>query len=206
MIAKDDRQRTADGALWISRLQDLDDASEAVRAIDAIFFESSSVQHFESDAAQRSFRERWLGRYLSRYPDEVFVALAHGDDVIGYLVGCLDDPLRDPLFADIPYFGAFAPLLSSYPAHLHINVTAAWRSRGIGAQLIEAFASHVAASGTPGMHVVTAEGVRNNGFYLARGFRQLATAEWNGKRVAFFGRKLSHERAGADLPSSAPLG
>lgn len=190
MTAKDDERRSGDGAFWISRLKDLDDASEAIRAIDAIFFESSSVQHFESDAARRLFRERWLGRYLSRHPGEVFIAIANRDEVIGYLVGCLEDPLRDPLFADVAYFGAFAPLLSSYPAHLHINVTAAWRSRGVGAQLIEAFASHAAASGTPGMHVVTAEGVRNNGFYLARGFRQLATAEWSGKRVAFFGRKL----------------
>ncbi len=205
MIVKDDQQLSTGTAFRISRLKDLDDVGAAMSAVDAIFFEASNVQQFESDAARRLFRERWLGRYLSRYPDEVFIALAGPDDVIGYLVGCLDDPLGDPLFADIPYFGAFAPLLSNYPAHLHINVTAAWRSRGVGACLIETFADHATASGTPGMHVVTAEGVRNNRFYLACGFRQLVTAGWNGRRVAFFGRKLGDDHARADLPSPGPL-
>ncbi len=174
----------------IARFVEITDRDRAQSDIDAIFFEASGTQRFESDAARAAFRERWLGRYVTNYPDETFVALAENGTVVGYLVGALDDPARCALFADIPYFVDFSPLTARFPAHLHINLTAACRSRGIGACLIEAFAAHAARASVPGMHAVTAEGVRNNRFYLACGFQQLAATDWNGKRIAFFGRPL----------------
>ncbi len=182
-------------------------APEPVReAIDAIFFETSNAQQFASGPEREAFRERWLGRYLAHYPDEAFLAVA-GGEIVGYLVGCLEDPARNTLFADIPYFAEFAHLSRRFPAHLHINLTAAWRGRGIGVKLIEAFAAHARRAGAPGMHVVTAEGARNNHFYMKCGFRQLAVSEWGGKRVAFLGRSLdpSGSNRGPDLsPRGVP--
>lgn len=176
--------------LTISRLVDLPDRSRAVAEVEAIFFESSATRSFDSDADRASFHERWLGRYITHWPAEVFVAGAESGAVVGYLVGCLIDPTRTELFADVSYFADFAHLTERYPGHLHINVTARCRNRGIGSCLIEAFAQHVARAGVPGMHAVTGEGSRNNRFYLACGFELLSTGDWNGNRIAFFGRRL----------------
>ena len=63
-----------------------------------------------------------------------------------------------------------------FPAHLHINLAAAFRSQGIGAQLIEAFAGHAKRAGAPGMHAVTGKGMRNVRFYIRCGFTERATA------------------------------
>ena len=159
--------------------------------IEAVFFEAAGSRAFESDEARLAFRERWLMRYLTHFPGEAFVARVLGGGVIGYLAGCLDDPAKHALFADIPYFADFASLTAEFPAHLHINLAACYRGGGTGRRLIEAFASHAASRGAPGMHAVTADGARNNGFYLGCGFKRAATTQWNGKPIAFFARRLS---------------
>ncbi len=179
-----------DRAIAIASFGELKDRARAEAEIAAIFFETSGTQRFESDTTRDAYRARWLGRYLAWFPDEAFVALTDDGSVVGYLVGCLEDPAHDARFADIPYFAAFAALTAGYPAHLHINLTARYRGQGIGARLIERFAEHAERAGTPGVHVVTGEGARNNRFYLACGFRLLQTADWNGKRIAFFGRDM----------------
>jgi len=178
-------------ATRIARLVDLTDHDLVCGQVEAIFFETSGTQSFESEAARAAYRERWLGRYLMHFPEECFVALSNDGAVVGYLAGCLEDPARSPRFSDVSYFATFSHLTPSFPAHLHINLTAGRRGEGIGAKLIEAFAGHAARAGVPGMHVVTGEGARNNRFYLACGFRQLGATDWMGNRIAFFGRPLA---------------
>src|SRR5262249_62046794 len=78
-----------------------------------------------------------------------------------------------------------------FPAHLHINLAPASRSRGIGAALIEAFAAHAAAAGAAGVHVVTGKGMRNVRFYEKCGFGVLGAAPWNGREVLFLGKELA---------------
>src|SRR5262245_15009422 len=107
--------------------------------IDAVFFEASSTQSFANDAERATFRERWLGRYLTHYPGCAYVAVAPDGDVAGYLVGSLDDPAITPLFADIGYFARFAPLTADYPAQLHVNLAPLWRGQGVGKKLVDAF-------------------------------------------------------------------
>lgn len=175
----------------VVRLREAPDPRGASEAIEAIFFESSGGGRFNSEASRAAFRERWLGRYLTHYPQYVFVALTPGNEVIGYLVGCLDDPSRNRLFSDISYFAEFAHLTRKYPAHLHINLTTRWRSQGIGKRLVSTFADCAVEAGVPGLHVITGEGHRNNRFYVACGFVQLGSAVWNGNRIVFFGRKLA---------------
>ena len=166
--------------------------SEIVRAaIETIFWETSARRQFATEAERLVYLDRWLGRYLKHFPGEAFVARAVTNEVVGYLVGCLSDPTGHPLFADVSYFSRFARFSTDYPAHLHINLKAEWRGRGIGKDLVEAFAGHAAKSGAPGMHVVTGEGARNNSFYRACGFQQLGSVDWNGNRIAFFGRRLA---------------
>jgi GNAT superfamily N-acetyltransferase len=161
--------------------------------VEAIFFEASG--RTLTGPEREAFRERWLGRYLSGGSDVVLLALEGRDRVAGYLVGALENPAEQPRFADIGYFRTdFAELCRRFPAHLHINLAPAFRGRGIGGWLIEAFAVRAAAAHAPGMHVVTGEGMRNVGFYLRRGFLQRARAHWNGHVVVFLARELRRPR------------
>ncbi len=159
-------------------------------AIDDIFYSASKTTSFASAEARAAFHDRWLGRYLRDDPDWVVLARSPDGQVVGYLVGAVDDPAPAPRFADIGYFAALAPLTARYPAHLHVNVRADMRSKGIGAALIEAFANDAAWCGAPGVHVVTGHDSRNVAFYVRHGFAPLAALSWNGARIVLLGRVL----------------
>lgn len=192
----------------IAVLKDLPDWPSLLPRVEEIFFTSSAVQQFTDDAHRARFKARWLGRYLDHFPGSFFVALARdperrepafgqdraqkeiADDVVlGYLAGCLEDPRKNPLFADLAYYQAFGALCGTYPAHLHINVAAEARSRGVGAALIEAFAAQCASAGLPGLHLVTDERARNVRFYERNGFKILATTLSHNVPVVFMGRR-----------------
>ncbi len=172
------------------RLIDLDMSHAHIAELDAIFHEASAQRVFASPEARAAFRDLWLGRYLTHDEQETFVAIDEAGRIAGYVVGSLEDPAGQPRYATLGYFEQFAPLTRIYPAHLHINVASQHRSRGIGALLLAAFIGHITAKAAPGVHVVTGQGMRNVGFYLANGFQQLAAAPWNGRTVVMLGRKL----------------
>ena len=164
---------------------------EVAAQVDAIFFEASGRRSFASQDERAAFRERWLGRYLRGGCDIVLVAESGQNMVAGYLVGAVHDPAEQDRFADIGYFRTeFRALCRRYPAHLHINLAPAFRNRGIGARLIDAFAVRAAETGAPGMHVVTARGARNVRFYARCGLTELGAAPWNGGQVAFLAKSL----------------
>jgi GNAT superfamily N-acetyltransferase len=175
----------------ICRWVGLPHRADLVPEIEAIFFGASATTSFISDSAKAAFVDRWLGRYLIHYPEDVFLALDGGGRVQGYLAGCLNDPSGNALFADIAYFQTFQALLAPYPAHLHVNVAEGARERGIGAKLVAAFAERASAAGVPGMHVVTEQGMRNVGFYLANGFRVAGATVVGDRTLVLLGRDLS---------------
>jgi GNAT superfamily N-acetyltransferase len=159
--------------------------------VDAIFFEASGRSGFASPEERAAFRERWLGRYLAGGSDVVLIAQSPEGPVAGYLVGALEDPAEQERFVDIGYFrAAFRDLCRRYPAHLHINLAPAFRSRGIGVRLIATFAARAVAAGAPGFHVVTAKDARNVRFYTRCGLGSLGTTCWNGREVVFLGKPL----------------
>jgi GNAT superfamily N-acetyltransferase len=176
-------------AIAISRYLDLDATPERMGEIDAIFFESSNTKSFKSEAAKEAFRERWLGRYLRRDPQFAYLASRSDGAVVGYLVGAVDDPAKGARFADIGYFASLSAYTERFPAHLHVNVAAGFRSQGIGRRLIERFAEDAKAAGAPGVHVVTSAGAANVAFYRRNGFAEVARAGENGDLV-FLGRLL----------------
>lgn len=158
--------------------------------VDVIFFEASG-RTFAPGAERAAFRERWLGRFLQGGTDVVLLAMEGAETVAGYLVGALEDPAQQPRFADISYFaGDFRDLCRRYPAHLHINLAPAFRNRGVGVQLIEAFAARASDAGAPGVHVVTGTQARNVSFYTRCGFFQAGATAWNGSDIVFLGRNL----------------
>lgn len=163
----------------------------AVRvALDDVFFSSSNTKSFASDEARAVFRERWLDRYLRNLPDCCFVALDARGSAVGYIVGSLNDPAQDPLFADLPHFAAFAHLTPHYPAQLHVNLAEAARSQGIGQRLIATFVEHARAAGAPGVHAITSRGARNVRFYSANGFPEVGSAAIGDKELVFLARNL----------------
>lgn len=167
--------------------------ARAAAALDAIFYASSNTKIFADEAARAVFRERWLGRYLRHYPQYAFVAADGGGEVVGYIAGSLQDPVRDPLFADLDHFKEFAHLTPRYPAQLHVNLAEAWRGRGLGTVLIEAFAAMAAKSGAPGVHVVTSRGARNVRFYAANAFAEKGCARVRDDiEQVFLGRDLAN--------------
>ncbi len=158
--------------------------------IDQVFFSSSARQSFADAAERAEFRERWLGRYLQHFPQNALIALDGQRRVVGYVVGSLSDPARDPLFADLAFLKTFGALTARYPAQLHVNLGAAWRGHGIGAKLVDAFADLARAAGSPGLHVVTVRAMRNVGFYLRNGFLERGAVEIDGRELLFLGRDL----------------
>ncbi len=177
-------------SITISRAAESGISHAVLCDLDDIFFSSSGTSAFSSDAEKAAFRDRWLGSYLTVNPDETFIATSADGRGIGYLVGALDDPAPDPRHAGLGYFSHFAPLTALYPAHLHINVAAQYRSAGIGARLIQAFLEHAGRRGIAGVHVVTGEGMRNVGFYARLGFARMAAASWNGHMVVMLARRI----------------
>ncbi len=158
--------------------------------LDAIFFQSSNTQSFESDAKRARFRERWLGRYLTHYPQWAYVALADENRVAGYLAGCLDDPALTELFSDNAHFKIFKDLTRRFPAHLHVNLGADDRGGGVGSRLVQRFCDDAWKAGSPGVHVMTGRQARNVGFYARNGFSELGFAGDGASEVVFLGREL----------------
>lgn len=168
-----------------------DERQHLMTDLDHIFFTSSMTQSFESDAAKSAFRDRWFGRYFRHFPHLVWVARrGDGQGAVGYVLGSLDDPARDPLFSDLPFLARFAEASARYPAHLHVNLDAEWRVHGIGRRLVEAFSGAARDAGAPGVHVVTQRGMRNVRFYLANGFLERAAAKVGESELVLLGRDL----------------
>jgi GNAT superfamily N-acetyltransferase len=159
-------------------------------AIEAIFWETT-VSPPADAVARAAFRDLWLDQYLRHDPGLAYVALdATSGALAGYLVGCWDNPATSPRFANLAYFQTFAAACDRFPAHLHINLTAACQNRGIGGRLIEAFAAATRDAGYPGVHVVTAGDARNVGFYTRAGFKRITATPRNGRDIVFLGREL----------------
>ena len=179
-----------DDGLEIVGFSSIADRATLGPEIDAIFFAASATQSFQSEAARAAFRERWLGRYLAAFPDCVFLARDRSGSIIGYVAGSLGDAAQDSRFADISYFQDVAHLTRTYPAHLHINLAADARNRGIGGRLIEAFCNHAMDQDSTGVHVVTAETSRNRTFYARQGFELRATLGHPGRGIVFLGKRF----------------
>ena len=60
--------------------------------------------------------------------------------------------------------------------------------RGIGGQLVAAFLDDCRGRGIGGVHVVSAEGARNIGFYRKCGFEVVARRCWRDRDLVCLGR------------------
>ncbi|RTL63830.1 MAG: N-acetyltransferase [Hyphomicrobiales bacterium] len=160
-----------------------------IAGIEAIFF-ATAARPYPEGPERDAFLEKWLGRFLAA-PDDVLLVALDGDQVVGYLVGTFENAAVSPRFRDMPHFREnFVRQCALYPAHLHINLHAEYRSAGLGARMLDIFAGLVAEAGLPGMHVTTGRGMRNVGFYLRCGFVEAGSLERAGGVMLFLGRRV----------------
>ena len=88
-----------------------------------------------------------------------------------------------------------------YPAHLHMNVDAEARGKGVGRALLERYAADLAARGVPGLQLVC--GVAARPFYQRLGFLDLGALEFRpGVRIFALGRRVG----GVPGPGPGPAG
>lgn len=155
-----------------------------------IFFTSSATQGFASEGERMVFYDRWLGRYLRYFADDVFIAADGAGGAAGYLAGCRDSAGAMDIFKDVEHYHRFWRDYGAYPAHFHINIAAAERGRGLGRSLVDAFGSHCRQHGLGGMHAITAATSPAAAFYLGCGFRRVSALSLQGRMLALFGKKL----------------
>lgn len=172
----------------IGRYLDVERTPRLDDEIDAIFFEASNTKSFESDAARSAFRERWLGRYLRDDPQFAYLAMPIAGEVVGYLVGMIEDPASSRSTENAT--SAFHEITKRYPAHLHVNVAPAYRSSGIGGCLIDTFVADAQRAGAPGVHVITSAASANVRFYNRNGFLEIARGG-SGDALVFLARALA---------------
>ncbi len=154
------------------------------------------------------YRADGLAHFYDLEPESCFVAEA-GGEVVGNLLGTVDARRaeeREKSFTRALHrrrtlHGAYgipvflipilrtnrAPRLSEplpidptlYPAELHIGVERAWRGRGVGRALVEAFEKHLQSRGVPGYRVFASSYHKDGvAFFRALGLRELGTFEW----------------------------
>lgn len=182
----------------IERLVDLTagghDRGALLTGVVAIF-RATAARWPTDPIAAVAFQELWLDQYLRHEPDLVFVAVdraarSSAPKVVGYLVGCRVDPGLSLRFEALGYFQNFAAVSADFPAHLHVNVDAAYRSRRVGERLVEALCARLVSEGVPGVHVVTGCDQRNVGFYGRLGFSERARTPRGRTEVVFLARGL----------------
>jgi ribosomal protein S18 acetylase RimI-like enzyme len=104
-----------------------------------------------------AYQQRWLPRLRARYQplaDPPGTEEEHRLDVMFH-------PER-----------LLVPELAAHPAHLHINLLAAYRGAGHGRELMSTFLASVAAAGAPSCHLaVRRENLNARRFYARLGWR-----------------------------------
>jgi GNAT superfamily N-acetyltransferase len=174
----------------IQRADEVADFLSCLADIDNIFFTSSARRDFSSPEEKQVFREMSLGRYIESHRSSFFVVLDADGRVVGYLAGCLENPMTLSHFNDIAYFRSIEDICRDYPAHLHVNVAERYRKRRLGTALVGRFVEWAKVHSVKGIHLVTSSTARSIPFYRRSGFIQLRTFPWNSGISVCMGRKL----------------
>jgi GNAT superfamily N-acetyltransferase len=161
----------------------LSEAPDLWQNIIPIFFESSARSEFESVEAKNDFLYKYLGYYRENYPDYFLVGVLE-KEVMGYICGSPDSSKDLVLFDILPHYGLFKDLYSTYPAHLHINLSENSRGKGIGSKLIRQF-ENLCQSPT---HLITSPSARNRSFYLKNDYSFESVRSYSNTDILFMGK------------------
>ncbi|MEK6624154.1 MAG: GNAT family N-acetyltransferase [Bdellovibrionota bacterium] len=181
-------------AMIIKILPERSNRLEICTQIEAIFFQTSSVQNFSSIQVRTSFKDRWLTPYLQPDKSNEFFSIwvvMQELKVVGYLTGHSHTALfrekHDHLSLSL-----FADLHAAFPAHLHINMAPGQQGKGLGAALIQAYLQELQSQGIRGVHLVTGPQARNISFYRRQGFTMEYLRTSGGSDLLFMGQKADN--------------
>ena len=110
------------------RLLNIKDAcDEEINELKNIFFESSSVQSFESKDHEEAFVYKYFDSYRLNYPS-LFFYIKRDTSILGYICGALDTKAMDYIEKFFPYYKNLDDkVLKKYPSHLIcIKTLGAW--------------------------------------------------------------------------------
>jgi GNAT superfamily N-acetyltransferase len=174
----------------IVKIQRADEVADFANCLGNIDDQSSATRDFSSQEEKQAFREMSLGQYIEKHRSSFFVALTDAGRAVGYLAGCLENPITLSHFNDVAYFRSIEDICRDYPAHLHVNVAEPYRNRGLGTALVGRFVEWAKLHSLEGIHIVTSSTARSIPFYRRSGFIQLRTFPWNSGISVCMGRKL----------------
>lgn len=149
-----------------------------------IFFESSTKKEFKDAEERRAFEWKYLGFYLSHYPEYAWVAVEE-HKLLGYVLGMPFS--QDPSLYQIqPHMKKFEAEFMEFPAHLHINCHADARGKGIGSKLVQTLLNQLTTEHIKGLHIMTGPASENRHFYHKLGF----DFELEKEQILFMGKSL----------------
>ena len=175
-------------------LAELTDKARVRQKIGEICVLCASAGSLAAADSEEAFAEHWLGYYVTNQPELLMVALNKQREITAYLSGCLDSAAATRLFDEHAYYAVFEDLYRDYPAHFHINCHPGFQRRGYGRRLVDRYLDICGRKRVPGVHLVTAPGMENLAFYLALGFRPLATRREGDRALLFMGQRLQGPR------------
>lgn len=162
-----------------------------VEQVNNIFFDNSEVKSFKDEEAKKKFHQKYLGIYQDKHADH-FICAVDNENVIGYICGAIDSKNEKELFVCLSHYNVFEDLYDSYPAHLHINVSLKFSSKGLGSKLINFYEKHLIGFNIQGVHLITNPGARNVNFYQKNLYSFSCEREFKGHPLLFLGKTLSH--------------
>ena len=152
-----------------------------------IYFESSARKSFKDEADKEAFFQKYLGYYLTHYPEYVWVAKS--DRILGYMVGA-PETRNAELYRIQPHLGTFEAHFGEYPSHLHVNFHADARGMGLGSKLFSELQKEFQRMKIRGVHIMTGPDSRNKSFYTRLGFHFEVNLEFQGIPILFMGKSL----------------
>ncbi len=152
-----------------------------------IYYESSSRKDFKDAADKEAFFQKYLGYYLSHFPEYVWVAKT--DRILGYMIGAPETKLPD-FYRLQPHLEAFENYFRDYPGHLHVNFHADARGMGLGSKLFSELEKEFQRMKIRGVHIMTGPDSRNKSFYQRLGFNFEVTLDFKGSPILLMGKSL----------------
>jgi GNAT superfamily N-acetyltransferase len=161
--------------------------SQDVSELKEIFFESSTKKDFKDGAEKEAFFEKYLGIYLKRFPEHVWVA--REGRILGYMIA---SPVTkdSALYAIQPHLQVFESYYQDYPAHLHVNFHPDARGKGFGGKLFSELEKQLQRLNINGIHIMTGPDSRNKSFYQRLGFDFEIILEFKGSSILMMGKRL----------------
>ena len=146
--------------------------------VEEIFFINSN-KSFDSNDEQEEFKNKWLVPYIKN--SNFFYVMLIDQEVVGYINGHKETRLEN---------SDFSSLLIKFPAHLHINFSPKFQSKGYGSKLVNYFCDQLIDLSIVGIHLITSPTSSNVRFYQRNGFTfsKLSYCE----KYLFMGRELNN--------------